>query len=42
VVQGGVVGPVDDFEFAYVTADGAEVRRELREAWAVALERGGR
>ena len=40
MVQGRAVRPVDDFEFAYMTADGAEIRRELSEAWAVALETG--
>ncbi|GAA0445167.1 TnsA-like heteromeric transposase endonuclease subunit [Acrocarpospora corrugata] len=40
VVQGGAVQPVADFEFAYVTADGTEVRRELGEAWAAPLETG--
>lgn len=39
-VQGGVVRPVDDFEFAYVTADGVEVRQELTEAWAAPRETG--
>jgi hypothetical protein len=40
VVSGRVVRPVDQFEFAYVTADGVEARRGLAEAWAVPLEVG--
>ncbi|HXA60891.1 MAG TPA: TnsA-like heteromeric transposase endonuclease subunit, partial [Streptosporangiaceae bacterium] len=39
-VPGGAVQPVDGFEFAYVTADGADVRLGLADAWALPVEAG--
>ncbi|WP_436763299.1 hypothetical protein [Streptosporangium sp. V21-05] len=39
-VEGGAARLVDGFEFAYVTANGVEVRQELTEAWATPLETG--
>lgn len=40
VVPGGAVRSVDDFEFAYVRADGEDVRFGLADAWAMPVESG--